>query len=283
MTIEMEDTEHQPSGLELGKWNQWFHHKFRQRLDWHRQRITGGEILLIVRMDSRLISCQGEKIASYEINSSTYHSLKAISHLPLACCLSALFPDSPQEWHELEQSLVELKQMDSHHLPGFESVMSQCRLLLQQCQARQGAVYQDLKEMAQRVRPLIAGALQQAAEDEINQLVPALDEIAGQTSADRAHTFMVVMGGHQPRYRELSKLIFRRWFEENAHPLLNFHHHVHFCEGGQGIDDAVELVARVLANQELSEAFLQSAVGLDQDVLGIVAKRTIDNYWLRRE
>lgn len=90
---------------------------------------------------------------------------------------------------------------------------------------------------------------------------------------------MVVIGGHQPRYKALASMVFRRWFKGLHEHMVNHKHHVRYCAGGGSIDDAITLVATAITDRELAKSTMGSSEALNKDVLGIVAEQATDTSW----
>jgi len=92
----------------------------------------------------------------------------------------------------------------------------------------------------------------EAANDEINNLVTQLHNIRSQYDYPSSKIFMVVFGGHQPRYKALASLVFKRWFKGLHEHIVDHEHHVRYCEGGNSIADAIALVATAIIDKERS-------------------------------
>jgi hypothetical protein len=54
---------------------------------------------------------------------------------------------------------------------------------------------------------------------------------------------------------------------------------VKYCEGGNSIDDAYELLSTALASSELAHTFLGDQYALNQDVVTQTAERHISQFW----
>lgn len=84
MAITVEDSIHEPKGNPLGKINAQFHRLYQVEKAKAVTSINDGEVMLICRIDSRLIVKEGSRVKEYVINDEHYQSLKAMSHATLA-------------------------------------------------------------------------------------------------------------------------------------------------------------------------------------------------------
>jgi hypothetical protein len=68
MSIKIKDSKHEPSENDLSVLNQEFHKGYKLAKQASIQRIKDGNVMLIVRMDSRLFIMNGEKVDEHLIN-----------------------------------------------------------------------------------------------------------------------------------------------------------------------------------------------------------------------
>ncbi|MFP3608128.1 hypothetical protein, partial [Paraburkholderia sp. SIMBA_053] len=80
----------------LQAFNQHFYQLYAKRKQYFEQQITAGEVLLIIRSGSDLISCCGSEIKHYPVNGDNYHQLKALAHSALAASYSLQHMPLPQ-------------------------------------------------------------------------------------------------------------------------------------------------------------------------------------------
>jgi|GEM_PF-1398630 len=279
VNITLQDTKAEPADSALGEINQLFHLQYAKRKQHFADKITHGHILLIVRMDSRLIACCGDSISEYTVNGPGYHRRKTLSHSTMAVYYTLLQTPQPNAAALLHNLLVQLK-----HEAG-DAVGQQLFTATQQllnAAAYDGTVDHGLiLEYSRKLEPVFAQLMLQSAMDETTQLLLYLDKIAEQFGKATADTFFVIFGGPQARYRQLAKQVFEKWCQESADIVVDTRHHVRYYEHGTTVADAVDLVATALADRELAQTFLGHADALEQDVLGLVAEQAIDRCWQR--
>jgi len=83
--------------------------------------------------------------------------------------------------------------------------------------------------------------------------------------------YVVIMGGHQPRYRDASKQYFQRLLNEKAGPAAEFENRVLYGEGVRDFDAALDMLARHMIDQDASAMFFGDRNRLQEDLLADVA------------
>ncbi|KUM54230.1 hypothetical protein [Rheinheimera sp. EpRS3] len=279
VNITLQDTKAEPADSAMGKINQLFHLQYAKRKQHFANTISQGHVLLVVRMDSRLIACCGDCIREYTVNGPGYHRLKGLSHSTMAVYYTLLQTPQPDAAALLHNLLAQLKR-EADNVVGQQLFTATQQLL--------GAVAYDgtldqrlILQYSHKLEPVFAQLMLQSAVDETTQLLLHLHKITEQFGKTIAETFFVVFGGPQARYRQLAKLVFEKWCQESDDLVVDTSHHIRYYEHGTTLDDAINLIATALADRELGQTFLGHADALEQDVLGMVAEQAIDRCWQR--
>ena len=279
VNITLQDTKAEPADSAMGEINQLFHLQYAKRKQHFANTISQGHVLLVVRMDSRLIACCGDSISEYTVNGPGYHRLKALSHSTMAVYYTLLQTPQPDAAALLHNLLAQLKR-EADNAVGQQLFTATQQLL--QAVAYDGTLDQRLiLQYSHQLEPVFAQLMLQSAVDETTQLLLHLHKIAEQFGKAIAQTFFVVFGGPQARYRQLAKLVFEKWCQESDDLVVDTSHHIRYYEHGTTLDDAINLIATALADRELGQTFLGHADALEQDVLGMVAEQAIDRCWQR--
>ena len=277
MQHEFEDSTHEPTSNPLGDINARFHKLYRQQKDKALRSINNGDIMLICRMDNRLIVKTGPGEQAFTINTTRYHNLKAMSHATLAIYYSLLHATDKKALTQAKNWVNQIRQQEPVEL-GVQ-LADITADLLDTVQTTATLSHTVMSQYQLALEPIYAKLMVEAANDEIDSLVKRLQSIGSEHNYPSSKTFMVVCGGHQPRYKALASLIFKRWFKGLQDHIVNYKHHVRYCEGGTCLDDAIALVATAIVDRELAKSMLGSSEALNQDVIGIVAKKAINTYW----
>lgn len=231
------------------------------------QQLRSGDPPVVVRIDDRLILHSDEKPTEYEITGERYHELKAACHIPAAVHLALAEPDPLAHGASLlAAGLDELRDAGA----GIDAIVSSTRSLLEQIRLSAG---EDLHEplVAYRVatRRALETLARQAAGLEIEALDCAMRSIEARLGREGLQkTYFVICGGHQPRYKELSKMYFRRWLVDAGWPASRIAHHTVYAEGKESLSEALELVRTRIVDGRLSAALFGDLTSLDEDVLG---------------
>ncbi|MDX1677220.1 hypothetical protein [Arsukibacterium sp.] len=276
MNITIQNTEKEPATSPLGQLNAYFHQHYAARKHYYRQKIQQGDVLLIIRLDSRLVSCLGDDIKQYTINDQRYHQLKALAHSTLAAYYSLLHSPLTAAVPLVRNWLPQLRATPAPE--QADAIASATGQLLDDIEQTGTVNHLHIQQYAKKLEPVFARLLRQSAEDEVTTLYRYLATITEQSGKAASDTFFIVFGGAQARSRELAKLVFTNWCNESDDILATSQHHVRYSEAGSTVDDAVELIATVMADRELAQTFLGRAEGLEQDVLGKAAEKAIARF-----
>lgn len=152
-----------------------------------------------------------------------------------------------------------------------------CRQLMAQSDGP--LAYQAVKAFGKSLAAPLARLMDRAARDEVCNIMEVLEKLDAEEEIIWAETFLVVCDGAQPRYKNLSKMLFRRWIESRSEQLLDVSHHVLYSDVCQSYADVVDLLSRHLAGSVIGDVFLQNPLSLNQDVLGNAAQRAIEHYF----
>lgn len=261
----------------LQAFNQQFYQLYARRKQYFENSITSGEVLLIIRSGSDLISCCGSEIKHYPVNGNNYHRLKALAHSALAASYSVQHMPLPEASALLKEYLQQLHNLT---VPAAgEAVLIAIRQLLNSVTDNQVVTHQHIQHYADTLQPLFSKLITLSATDEVIQLYKQLRSICQRYDKAATNTFYIVFGGPQARSQELTKRVFSKWCSDSDELLVDNSHHVRYFEGAQTVADAVSLIATAMADRELAKTFLGSADGLEQDILGRAADNVIARYW----
>ena len=271
------DTTAEPAGSPLGSINQYFHQHYACRKQHFKNKIKQGKVLLVIRMDSRLVTCCGGEIQQYPVNGETYHKLKALAHSTLAVYYSLLHTPLDEAIPILNNWL---SQMQSAAVPAIATVVTDIvSQVLKQVEHQHTLGHLQILEYAKKLEPVFGQLLLQSAEDEVIQLHRQLSRIAEKYAFATSDTFFIVLGGPQARSRELAKLVFTKWCNDTDDLLVDTRHHVRYLENASSIEDAADMIATMMTDGELAQTFLGQIAGLEQDVLGKAAEEAIARCW----
>jgi hypothetical protein len=273
----MQDTTAEPVGSPLGNINQHFHQCYARRKQEFKDKVSQGEVLLIIRMDSRLVASCGNDIQELPVNGNTYHQLKALAHTTLAAYYTLLHSPPEQAVSLVTDWLV---QLESDAAPELASdIAAIIRQLVDDVDKQSTISHLQIQRYANALEPLFARLIVLSAEDEVKQLHRQLTRLTSNYDIPTSDSFFIVFGGPQARSRELAKLVFTKWCDESDDLLADSRHHVRYVENASTIADATELVATLMADRELAQTFLGQAEGLEQDILGKAAEKIIERCW----
>lgn len=277
--MKIKNTEAQPEHSVLGVINQHFHRDYQALIAQQRQLIEEGQYTLLIRLDDRLSLFRGGEERRFYVNTEHYHGYKAASHIALATFLLLEYRrDGVAPFENL------LQQVNGQDDQDLDQVIIACRQLMAEAGVQkkpgdQKLAYQAVKNFGKTLAAPLARLLDRAARDEVHNIMAVLEKLDEDEDINWAETFLVVCDGAQPRYKNLSKMLFRRWVESRREQLLDAAHHVLYSEACQSYDDVVDLLSRHLAGNVIGDVFLQNPLSLNQDVLGNAAQRAIDHYF----
>lgn len=272
LPIELQDTAEKPTSSPLGQLNQLFHQEYQHWQNLAQQKITNGEIPVVLRLDDRLILAVGNQHYVYPINTDRYHELKALSHIPLAIYLIvARCSSDSYNLSAIKEQLAVLP--DILEALNVYTAPIRCALdeLTTSLSVNRGVLaYDAVKHFSSHLKPTFQNLLAEAADDEITQLMAAMSAIkliVGDTE-QCAEMFLVICGGHQPRYKQISKQFFERWLRQETNSDTETTHRVIYAESCKTLAEAIKLVSTRIVSANLGEVFLHSPLSLDEDVLG---------------
>lgn len=274
------DQKNAPTSSPLGEINKLFHSSYKQRKQEIQDDILSGEYLIFVRMDDRIIVLKGNTYTEYTLNDESYHKLKACCHFPVAVYYLLSNCDSQEGINNIKSSIAKLKEEEQE-----EPILNMIEIVekwMAQINDNKELVHAKILGLSEQLEAVFAKAMASSAKREIVKTLKVLDEVYAQYNTPASKTFLLSVGGHQPRYKQLAKLVFEKWFSEKDDYLTEISHHVRYCEGSNNLDDALDVLATALADREIGQLFLGSSSALNQDVLGIVAQNQIDKIWATR-
>jgi hypothetical protein len=278
--FELNNTEGMPATSPLGGLNQLFHNQYQRWQEKAAKEIKEGAVPIVIRLDDRLILNHGEHQHVYQINGDRHHELKALSHLPLVVYLT--LADTEKNIKDLTQIRVELEKTQAmlntlHHY--IEPIRLAISNLSDSIKVNEGVMaYDAVIEYARFLKPTFQKMIENAANDEVEQLMSAMLSIKTQVGDEHcwAETFFVICGGHQPRYKQITKLFFERWLMRETKDNMEALHRVIYAESCKTLEEALKLVTSRMVSAKLGDLFLHSPLSLDEDVLGDAGKAAID-------
>ncbi len=269
--LKLKKTSSLPSQGSLHNINQQFHTDYAKRKAEIKEEISQAKYQLVVRLDDRIVNCEGERTFEHRVVGGNYHQLKAVSHLPLLlhyCNNLHLFADEVNKL-SAEAEMDEVKEIAEITM-GWVHRLNGGRFTTR-----------DITHLRDTLASPFARVMNAAAKMEITHTVDILNRLKSTSKVPANKTFYIIFGGHQARYRQLSTLIFKKWYSQQPDCLNEVDHYVRYCEGGEQLNDAVELVATAVADSELGHLFLGDFTALNQDVVATAAAKHLDEYWPR--
>ena len=265
--IKLKDSKKLPHSGTLHTINQLFHSRYNQRKDELRVHMLNGDYQLVVRMDDRIIAKWGEEEYEYNVVGDSYHNIKAAAHLPLLLLYA----------EETEEVLHFVNTLKNERNTPFVQKLS----IVLEHGARNAAHCKlvNMSELKTALTPILAEAMDEAAKEEISKTVKSLDDIKMKLPLPLDKTFFIIFGSHQARYKQLGKMIIKKWFENQTDCYGHVEHHVRYCENGENIEDAYDIVCTALADNELAHVFLGEQYALNQDVVTQTAEQHLNQFW----
>jgi hypothetical protein len=186
-----------------------------------------------------------------------------MSHVPLAVYL--WLAEGRADDHRLRRALTDCAAIGEAAVGLAEA----CQALADQYD-RDGLLgHQAVHAFSRSLGPLFDRLVTEATEEEVAALGSVMRRIEDELGEARwAQTFLVVCAGHQPRYKQLTKLFFERWLNARPGATADTRHRVLYAEARNSVDEALDLLATRIVNGRLAEVFLNSPLSMDQDVLG---------------
>lgn len=277
MAIIVEDSIREPKGNPLGEINAQFHRLYQVEKAKAVTSINDGEVMLICRIDSRLIVKAGSEVKEYVINDERYQNLKAMSHATLAVYYQLRHSVDETTLCQVKKWVSQIRQQAPLGL-GKE-VADVTTKLLERISHSNVLPHSAMSMYQQELESIYAKLMTEAVNDELDNLVSNLERICDETDYPSSNIFMIVFGGHQPRYKALALQIFKKWFAGKEQHISNREHHVRYCEAGETLEDAVDLVATAMVDRELAKSTMGYSEALNKDVLSAVAEKAIEEYW----
>lgn len=277
MKTDMADARNEPANSPLGDINTAFHKLYSEQKEKVKKQLDKGEVVIVCRMDNRLLVKRGDELREFKINGDYYHELKALAHTTLAAFFTLVNAPGTSSVERVKRWCEQIR--TKHTSSVSSQVVFLTEQLLEQVENDKALTHSAIQWYQQALEPVYAELLMLAAKDEMDMLVRTLNQVKEQYDCTSSNMFLVTLGGHQPRYKELSSMVFTRWFADQYAHIVDTDHYVRYCEGGASLDDAVDLVVTAMTDRNLANSMLGTASGLNQDVLGIVAQKAIDNYW----
>ena len=262
------DTRERPAHPVLHELNRLFHDVYAARGDRVWQRLQSGATPVIVRTGDCLVLHADGEATEYEITGERYHELKAASHVPAIVHLVLAEAVSPADQAaELAAALDGLRDFGT----GVDAILSSTEALLERMLAPdcEPDLQEALADYRSGTRLALVTLAREAVVIEIEALDRAMDDIEARLAGGRLQdSYFVVCGGHQPRYKELSKMYLRRWLDAAGWPAARIGHHLLYAEGKESLDEALQLVRTRIVDGRLSAALFGDLTSLDEDVLG---------------
>lgn len=276
--VDSRDTSCEPSDSPLGHLNTMLHNCLQDFTGRARERVASGKVTVILRMDDRLLFSSGEHLRCHKVNGHRYHRLKALAHIPaLAHLLHANRGNDPQPGQWISQSLDECAQwLDEQGLKQAAIRTAIDALIVNGPSLANSGLTEDQQALSV-INEFQQRCVRAAATDEVDALLSIMRRYRNQLDEQVWQaTHFVVCGGHQPRYKQLSKNFFMRFLQKHGSTEDQARHRVIYSETCTSLDDARQLVAERLVNGHLAKVFLNSSTSLDKDVLGDAGLAAMD-------
>ncbi|MCW8092323.1 hypothetical protein [Alteromonas sp. ASW11-130] len=263
----IKDTAKLPEQGPLHQVNQTFHQRYAERKQCYKEAILTGDYHLVVRMDDRLISIIGGNTTEHVVVGKDYHEIKAATHLPLLLMFA-------QDQREILDYTRTYK--GETNLPIIRKLFS---LIEDWATNTKENKFTDISMLKTDLAPIFAQIMDVVAKQEIKKTVHTLNEIKSRVSIPLDKTFFVVFGSHQARYKQLGKMIIKKWLRRQIGHYGHIEHHVRYCEGAERLEDAIDIVCTALVDNELAHLFLGEQYALNQDVVTQTAERHLSQFW----
>jgi hypothetical protein len=277
----LKDTQGAPEHCALGTLNQRFHETLGEFSAKAREALASGRVPVLLRLDDRLVLSVGDDRRAFNINARDYHLFKALAHLPLlAYLLRATGQGSAANSSTLQEALLETESeldWDALELGPISEVKAALEKVL-----TKSCVRDDDGQSLAILKTLQARCVQLAAKGEVASLCDAAQQVRRALEPSQwQEMHVVISGGTQPRYKQLSKNFFIRLLEDAKGDPATATHQVIYSESCQELDGAIKLVTKRLVNGHLAELFMNSPVDLDEDVLGDAGLAAIESVFGR--
>lgn len=271
-----------PKSGALGDANQDFHESYNQLVAEHLKQL-GHEVPVIVMTDHLNLLIDGTKQSELVIP-DRYHELKAISHVAFGLQLTLMDngegPLSDATASRLRDKLARIQgasdgfpdDLPDKALQSLKAVLDQSKTMIDSVLAASSVSNDSVIEYARNVAPYLlknAGFAVRLELDAMHKTTTAWREQIGESRWNQL--YVVITGGHQPRYRDASKQYFQKLLHEKASPDAEFENRVLYGEGVRDFDSALDMLARHMIDQDASAMFFGSRNRLQEDLLADVA------------
>ena len=214
-----------------------------------------------------------------------YHRLKAYSHvafgLQLALMANGEGSLSDNVADQLRSKLKHIKtavdEIPNDELPA-EQLVAPAEVLQLSATMINETLHADKVDMslvvqfARNVAPLVLQNAAFAVRAELNRMHELVSVWRKQLGEETwQNLYVVICGGHQPRYRDAAKQYFQRLLHEVDGLGAEMEDRVLYGEGIRDVDGAMDLLARHVIDQEASNMFFGNKNRLQEDLLADVA------------
>lgn len=220
----------QPPALAL---NTLFHQQYESARKAYVSRLGTEERPVLLMKGTLTFQWRG-KSTPYTVLTPRYHTLKAISHVPLTLYVAmlgdtgpTLAPETRTRFQDMRQLIAAtLAELDApasstrsvlppELLEGQRTLLHECDTLLAESLSRGRPTPERLERFVQSVRPAIVANARASARDELDQLHQAVSAIRSSLSPEQwARLAVIVNTSRQARAREISVQYFERLLGE---------------------------------------------------------------------
>ncbi|MGE0324987.1 MAG: hypothetical protein AB7K71_18500 [Polyangiaceae bacterium] len=245
----------------------------------------------IIRLESALVLLRGGARERAEILGERYHAYKAAAHVPatLALALTQATPPTTPQLRALQRDLTDLlesKEPDA----AMRQATEPCKALLDAWLAVRRETpdgtpplecVDEFKRDAQRAIGPCMLAAARCEIDSLHAIVSAWTK--GFSEKEWRSLKVVICASHQARYRESTKLYFRRLLvhrlghePQDESRTAEGEHQVIYAENCASEDDALNLLAMHHVDRDLAEWLLGERTSLQRDVIGDTFAELLD-------
>jgi hypothetical protein len=246
----------------------------------------GGSVPVIVLIgDDATLLCDNREEREQAIP-PRYHELKALGHLAFGVQLTLMANGSGRltelTVNELHEKRAQIRETEANGVCSSQTNKAPAELL---CRARalvdrvlaEGVV--DFDRLQKHIRALAAHALETAQLavcielEQLHDLLGRWRKIPGETRW--AGLYVVICGGHQPRYREATCQYFGRVLHQPDGAGAQREDRMVYAEGLCDIDSALDLLARHIVDQRASNLLFGDRRRLQEDLLADAASTEV--------
>lgn len=272
-----------PKSGALGEANQDFHESYNQLVADHLKQLGQEVPVIVVTGDHLNLLSNGNKQAEPFIP-DRYHELKAISHVAFGLQLTLMANGegalSDATAGRLRDKLARIQgstdgfpdDLPDEALQSLKAVLEHSKAMIDTVLATSAVSNESVIEYARNVAPYLlknAGFAVRLELNRIHETVSTWREQLGESKWQQL--CVVIMGGHQPRYRDATKQYFQRLLHEAAGSDAEFENRMLYGEGLRDIDAALDMLARHMIDQDASSMFFGNRNRLQEDLLADVA------------